>query len=100
MPLKRKAAVRDLASTAYSLESTVLEGILRRGADGGWMVGDTPVAASLQHLEGRAIVLVAASLDDERPLPVQTCRTCGAEFEGADCPRCREARIRLRGSDL
>ena len=99
MTANRKAIVRDLASTAHDLESSVLEGVLQRGADEGWMVGETPVAELLQQLEGQEIVLIAASLDDERPLTTQTCRTCGAEFEGVDCPRCRDARMRLRGTD-
>jgi hypothetical protein len=87
-----------MASMAHDLESVVLEGVLRQGPDGSWKVGSTPLADPLQSLQGREVVLIAACLDDERPLPVQTCRTCGTEFEGVECPRCRDARMRLRGT--
>jgi hypothetical protein len=60
MTANRKAIVRDLASTAHELESRVLEGIVRQGPEGIWMVGETPVAESLRELEGQEIVLIAA----------------------------------------
>jgi hypothetical protein len=36
-------------------------------------------------------------LTDERPIDPRTCRTCGREYYGIECPHCRDARIRLRG---
>jgi hypothetical protein len=98
MPAHRKASVRELASAAYELDSGVVEGRLRRSAeDGRWMVGDADLNAWLAGYDGQEIVLVVASLEDERPLPPKVCRTCGTEYVGIECPRCREVRIRLRG---
>jgi hypothetical protein len=83
MPAHRKANVRQLTSAAYELDSGVIEGQLHRSAeDGRWMLDD---------------VKLIASLEDERPIPQKVCRTCGTEYTGIECPRCREARIRLRG---
>jgi hypothetical protein len=98
MPAYRKASIRELASAAYELDSGVVEGRLRRGAeDGRWMVGDVGLNEWLAGYDGQEIVLIVASLDDDRPLPSKVCRTCGMDYRGVECPRCREARIRLRG---
>jgi hypothetical protein len=61
------------------------------------MVGHTRLDAWLDRFDDQEIVLIVSSLDDERPMPLKTCRTCGWEYRGVECPRCREARIRLRG---
>jgi hypothetical protein len=42
-------------------------------------------------------VIIAASLNDERPIDPRVCRTCGREYFGMECPHCRDARMRLRG---
>jgi hypothetical protein len=98
MPAYRKASIRELASAAYELDSGVVEGRLRRRAsDGRWMVGDADLNEWLDTYDGQEIVLIVASLDDERPLASKVCRTCGTDYVGIECPRCREARIRLRG---
>jgi hypothetical protein len=98
MPAHRKASIRELASGAYELGSSVVEGQLRRDPEsGGWMVGETPLDAWLAKYMGEEILLIATSLDDDRPMPLKVCRTCGTEFRGIECPRCREIRIRLRG---
>ena len=98
MPAYRKASIRELASAAYELESGVVEGRLYRSAkDGRWMVGDVNLSEWLTRYEGQEVVLIVASLEDDRPLPPKVCRTCGTEYVGFECPRCREARIRLRG---
>jgi hypothetical protein len=98
MPAYRKASIRELASAAYELDSGVVEGRLRRNAsDGRWMVGDADLNEWLTTYDGQQIVLIVASLDDERPLSSKVCRTCGTDYVGIECPRCREARIRLRG---
>jgi len=98
MPAYRKASIRELASAAYELRSGVVEGRLRRNTeDGRWMVNDVKLDEWLGKYDGQEIVLIAASLEDDRPMPPKTCRTCGTDYIGVECPRCREARIRLRG---
>ncbi|MCS7281919.1 MAG: hypothetical protein RMK65_02320 [Anaerolineae bacterium] len=98
MPAVRKAAIRELAAAAYELDAKVVEGELRRTPQGEWSVGETPLSDWLQAFAGQRVYLILASLEDERPLPAKVCRTCGTEYMGTECPRCREARIRLRGS--
>jgi hypothetical protein len=98
MPAYRKASIRELTSAAYELESGVVEGRLHRSAeDNRWMVGETKLNEWLARYDGQEVVLIVSSLDDERPIPPKTCRTCGTDYVGAYCPRCRSARIRLRG---
>jgi hypothetical protein len=98
MPAYRKASIRELASAAYELDSGVIEGRLHRDADSGrWMMGSTQLSEWLTQYNGQEIVLIVASLEDDRPVPSKVCRTCGTDYVGIECPRCREARIRLRG---
>jgi hypothetical protein len=98
MPAYRKASIRELGSAAYELDAGVIEGRLRPGSeDSAWVVGDVSLDDWLARYDGQEIVLIVASLDDERPVPSKTCRTCGTQYVGIHCPRCREARIRLRG---
>ena len=98
MPAYRRASIRELASAAYELDSGVVEGRLRRSADDDrWIVGDAKLSEWLTRYDGQEIVLIVASLDDDRPVPTKVCRTCGTSYVGIECPRCREARIRLRG---
>jgi hypothetical protein len=98
MPAHRKASVRELASAAYELNSGVVEGRLHRSPeDGRWMLDDAKLDEWLAKYDNQEIVLIVASLEDERPIPPKVCRTCGGEYTGIECPRCREARIRLRG---
>jgi hypothetical protein len=98
MPSYRKASTRELASAAYELGSGIVEGRLRRSVtDGRLMVGGTELDEWLAKYDGQEIILIVASLDDDRPVPSKVCRTCGTEYVGIYCPRCREARIRLRG---
>ena len=98
MPAYRKASIRELASAAYELDAGVVEGRLHRSAeDGRWMVGHVKLNEWLARYEGQEVVLFVASLDDDRPVASRTCRTCGTEYVGVYCPRCREARVRLRG---
>ncbi|MGB9776165.1 MAG: hypothetical protein ACPLYD_02755 [Anaerolineae bacterium] len=97
MPAVRKAALRELAAAAYELDAGVIQGELRQGDRGEWSVGDTSLADWLEPYAGQQVYLIIASLEDERPLPTKVCGTCGTEYTGAECPRCREARVRLRG---
>lgn len=98
MPAERKASIRELSTAAYELELDVIQGRVQRGGGAGrWVVDGDNLDQWLAKHEGEEVVLILASLEDERPLPAKTCRTCGTEYTGASCPRCRSARIRLRG---
>jgi hypothetical protein len=98
MPAHRKANIRELTYAAYELDAGVVEGQLHRATkDGQWILGDTKLNEWLGKYNDQEIVLIVASMDDKRPVPTKTCRTCGIEYTGIECPRCRAARIRLRG---
>ena len=98
MPAYRRASIRELTSSAYELESGIVEGRLHRSAeDGRWMINNEKLNEWLARYDGQEIVLIVASLEDNRPIPPKVCRTCGTDYVGLKCPRCREARIRLRG---
>ncbi len=98
MGAERKASLRELASSAYELEAGVVQGQLHRSShDGRWMVGETALNTWLERFAEHEVYLIVASLNDDRPLPTKVCRTCGTEYVGIECPRCRTARIRLRG---
>jgi len=51
----------------------------------------------LDRFEGHEVVVIVASMSDEKPIEPRICTRCGYEFVGVECPRCRAARIRLRG---
>jgi len=98
MPAHRKASIRQLTSAAYELDSGVVEGELRHDSENDrWMIGDQALEDWVAQYDGQEIVVIVSSLDDPRPVPPKLCRTCGSEYVGIECPRCREARIRLRG---
>jgi hypothetical protein len=92
----RKASVLEMATAAYELDASVKRGVLSK-VNGHWTVTGDDIDSWLDQFDGQEIVLIAASLNDERPLEPRTCRTCGREYVGMECPHCREARIRLRG---
>ena len=93
----RKASVLELATYAYELDAGVQRGVLERGKDGAWNIDGISVDEWLAPYRGQSIVLIAASLEDERPMRAKTCRTCGREYQGVECPHCQRARRRLRG---
>ncbi len=98
MPAHRRANIRELTSAAYELDSGVVQGHLHQDEeDGQWMVDDARLDEWLARYAGQEIALIVASFDDERPVPRRICHTCGDEYVGIECPRCRGARIRLRG---
>ncbi len=92
----RKASVLELATAAYELDAAVKRGTLHR-VDGRWTIMGDDLDSVLQRFDGQEIVLIAASLSDDRPIDPRVCRTCGREYFGLECPHCRDARIRLRG---
>ena len=92
----RKAIVLELASAAYEMDAAVKRGVLLK-VDGRWTIMGEDLEAWLDQFSGQDIVLIAASLLDERPVNPRTCGICGREFFGLECAHCRDARIRLRG---
>jgi hypothetical protein len=92
----RKASVLEMATAAYELDASVKRGVLRK-VEGHWTVMGDDIDDWLKRFDGQEVVLIAASLSDERPLEARTCRTCGREYVGLECLHCRDARIRLRG---
>jgi hypothetical protein len=93
----RKASVLELATYAYELEAGVLRGILEQDQDGSWTIDGIAIEEWLRSYRGQSVVLIAASLEDDRPINSKVCHTCGREYRGIECPHCRRARKRLRG---
>ena len=93
----RRAAILKLASTAYEMKLDVMSGVIVRGADGQWLIGKHDLTAWLSAHEGEEASLALGLLDDDRPVEVRTCRTCGRDYADLECPHCRANRIRLRG---
>lgn len=87
---------RQLANRGYEVGAKVMQGRLQRSEEGTWLIGDTPLDEWLLGAEGQQIIVVAAEVEagggEKRVCPV-----CGIRFEGHTCPRCGEARRRLRG---
>ena len=96
--LTRMSSARELATRAQEMGASILRGELVRH-DSDWIVDEKSVAEWLAELEGQQVFLIAVASDARsRPAVVRrTCRTCGRDYEGSECPYCREARIRLRG---
>jgi hypothetical protein len=92
----RKATVLEMATAAYELNAAVKRGVLHR-VEGKLMIMGEDLGEVLKRFEGQEIVIIAASLNDERPIDPRVCRTCGREYFGMECPHCRDARMRLRG---
>lgn len=98
MTAYRKASIRELTQAAANLDGRFVQGVLHRDPDSGvWMVGGTPLDEWVTRHDGEEIALILLSMDGERPLEERTCRTCGREYSGYECPHCREIRDRLRG---
>jgi hypothetical protein len=93
----RRASVLELATYAYELDAGVLRGLLEKSAEGSWTIDGVSIEEWLSTYKGQSVVLIAASLEDDRPMKPKTCRTCGREYMGMECPHCRRVRSRLRG---
>jgi hypothetical protein len=93
-----KSGIQELAIRAHEMGAGVLRGPLQRlDEERGWAVGNIHLRDWLARYEDRDLILIAAVIGEERESPVETCRTCGREYSGSECPYCREARERLRG---
>ena len=96
-PIPRASALR-LASNARDTGAEALRGLLEKNEDGRWTVGHIEIESWLSRFAGEELVLIAAAIDEETPLPyTRTCRTCGNDYEGRECPHCAAVRRRLRG---
>ena len=95
MPLT-KVEARDLMSRGYEMGVTVLNGTVQREADGTWTVDGRSIDEWLRELEGKEVVVVASEVAAGKG-QTRVCRTCGTEYQGYDCPRCRAVHRRLRG---
>ncbi len=94
MPISSITA-RELANRAYDVGASVLRGPL--ASDGGRLtIGDVDLWEWLKQHVGHEVILVAASIGETEGQR-RTCRICGREYEGLECPHCRETRLRLRG---
>ena len=84
---------------AYEMGAAVLRGELARQDPDNWAVDGQPVTEWLAEYEGQQVYLIAIAVNAKStPTVVQrTCRTCGRDYEGSECPYCREAWLRLRG---
>jgi len=93
------ARARDLATRAYEMGAAVLHGQLVRYGPDGWAVDVQPVADWLADYEGQQVYLIAIAADAgvSEDVVRRTCRTCGRDYEGSECPYCREVWLRLRG---
>lgn len=93
-----KSGVQELASKAHEMGASVLRGSLQRlDGERGWAMGNVHLRDWLARHEGRDLILIAAVIGERQELPAKTCRTCGREYSGSECPHCREVRERLRG---
>jgi len=97
MSATRRAAIYKLAAAAQEADLDVMSGVLDQDEDGRWKIGIQDLSAWLAAHDGEDLVFVLGSLDDERPIEVRTCRTCGRDYRDLECPHCRANRIRLRG---
>ncbi|MDX1662890.1 MAG: hypothetical protein R3272_03790 [Candidatus Promineifilaceae bacterium] len=97
MTKMRRAVILKLAAAAYEMDLDVNTGVLQQDEKGRWQIGERDLLEWLSAYAGEEIVLVMGSLDDEAPIAVRTCRTCGRDYTDLECPTCRANRIRLRG---
>jgi hypothetical protein len=98
MPAYRKASIRDLTQAAGNLGGRFTQGVLHKDPETDtWMVGSTPLDEWLARHEDEEVTMIMLAMEDDRPLESRTCRTCGREYVGYECPHCREIRYRLRG---
>lgn len=93
----RRAAILKMASSAYEMNLDVISGVVSRSESGQWIIGGQDIERWLSTHEGEESVIILGSLEDERPVEIRTCGTCGRDYTEAECPHCRASRIRLRG---
>ena len=97
MSSTRRAAIYKLSAAAQEADLDVMSGNLDQDENGHWKIGFHDLSAWLAAHDGEELVLVLGALEDERPIEVRTCRTCGRDYQDLECPHCRASRVRLRG---
>ena len=97
MSATRRAAIYKLASAAQEADLNVMSGILGQDENGQWTIGNQDLSGWFSAHDGEELVLVLGLVEDDRPMEVRTCRTCGRDYRDLECPHCRANRIRLRG---
>lgn len=97
MSRQRRAVILKMAAAAYEMDLDAMTGNLQRNEHGQWLIGQHQIEAWLAAHEGEEVVILLASLDEEREIETRTCRTCGRDYTDIECPYCRANRIRLRG---
>jgi hypothetical protein len=91
-----KSEAQVLAAEALQIGAKALRGPLRRESETeGWAVGSVKLSSWLGNYEGQELIVIVLPLDSAAARKV--CRTCGREYDGPECPHCREVRSRLRG---
>lgn len=96
MPVSRKDA-HKLSGEALRMGATVMGGQLRL-EDGAYIINKSNLSELLEQLEGQNVLLVIGEVKNVLPdKQSRTCLTCGREYQGKECPRCANARYRLRG---
>ncbi len=93
-----KSDIQELATRAHEMGANVLRGPLQRSDENReWVIGDAHLHEWLARYEGQNLLLIVAVIREEQESLAKTCKTCGREYHGSECPYCREARERLRG---
>lgn len=96
MKLSRSEA-RRLAIKAVEAGAQVVQGVVTIGP-AGVKVGGKDIAEWLTQHADTELMLIAAPISQAIIEPeLKTCYTCGEDYKGEVCPRCQEARARLRG---
>ena len=94
MPISKLDA-RELMSRGFEMGTLVLNGTLERDTDGSWSVEGRSIDEWLSSVQGQEVIILAAPIHSASGTK-RLCRVCGSEYEGYECPRCRQARQRLR----
>lgn len=95
----RTSSARELATRAHEMGASILRGELARHGSDDWAVDGQSVAEWLAEFEEQQVyfIVIATDARSESAAVKRTCHTCGRDYEGHECPYCREARLRLRG---
>ena len=94
----RRAMILKLAAAAYEMNLHVANGLVTRAETDRWLIGGHDLDTWLAEHEGEEIALILGALEDEQPVQIRTCRTCGRDYTDFECPHCRASRLRLRGA--